>query len=145
MAVVIADTSFLFSMFGHDVHTAAAHAWARQSPTPIILSAIARYELGNALRFAAFRGAITRADALASLAAVDADVKSGHLHPVACDFSAVFAEANRLSEQHTLGSGHRSFDILHIAAARHLKATLFLTFDVNQRHLAQAARLAIGP
>lgn len=145
MAVVIADTSFLFSLFGHDVHSAAAHAWARQAQTPIALSTVARYELSNALRFAAFRGAITRADALASLAAIDADVKSGHLLPVACDFSGVFSEAGRLSEQHTLTGGHRSFDILHIAVARHLKATLFLTFDLNQRRLAQTARLAVGP
>lgn len=143
--MVIADTSFLFSLFGHDSNSAVAHAWARQAQTPIALSAIARYELSNALRFAAFRNAITRADALASLAAVEADLKTGHLHPVACDFAAVFSEANRLSEQHTLASGHRSFDILHIAVARHLKATMFLTFDANQRRLAQAARLAVGP
>lgn len=143
--MVIADTSFLFSLFGHDSNSAAAHAWARQAQTPIALSAIARYELGNALRFAAFRGAITRADAAASLAAIEADLKTGHLHPAACDLAAVFSGANRLSELHTLAGGHRSFDILHIAVARHLKATMFLTFDANQRRLAQAARLAVGP
>lgn len=143
--MVIADTSFLFSLFGHDSNSAVAHAWARQAQTPIALSAMARYELGNALRFAAFRGAITKADSDASLAAIKADLSSGHLHAAGCDFIAVFSEAARLSEAHTLTGGHRAFDILHVAAARHLKARLFLTFDANQRRLAQAARLTVGP
>ena len=32
----------------------------------------------------------------------------------------------------------RSFDILHVAAAIHLGAKEFLTFDANQRKLAEA-------
>jgi hypothetical protein len=35
----------------------------------------------------------------------------------------------------TVTGGHRAFDILHVAAAVHLGADEFLTFDSNQRKL----------
>ena len=143
--LVTADTSFLFALFGRDAHTAAARAWALQARQPITVTRLNRYELGNALRFAAFRKLISPADALGSLAAFDADLKGGLLRLASCELSAVLREAERLSAQHTLAGGHRSFDLLHVAAARVLKATLFLTFDLNQRKLAGAAGLAVGP
>lgn len=145
MAIAVADTSFLFSLFGSDAHTATARAWVQQARLPLTVSELNRYEFGNAVRFAAFRKVISPADAQASLAAFEADLKSGFLHTAACDWSAVLAEATRLSEQHALTRGHRSFDILHVATARVLKATTFLSFDLNQRTLATATRLNVGP
>ncbi len=145
MAVVVADTSFLFALFGHDAHTTAAQASARKMSHPITVSALNRYELGNALRFAVFRKVITQADALHSLAAFEADLKSGHLHVTTVDLAAVVAEAARLSERYTMGGGHRSFDVLHVATARVLKATMFLSFDANQRKLAASVGLTVGP
>jgi hypothetical protein len=38
---------------------------------------------------------------------------------------------------------HHGFDILHVAAARIIGATHFLTFDVNQKHLAKAVGLKL--
>jgi predicted nucleic acid-binding protein len=145
MATTVADTSFFFSLFGHDAHTPAARGWVQQTQRPIAVTALGRYELGNAIRFAAFRKLVSPADALASLAAFEADLKSGHLQEAACDLTAIVAEASRLSELHTVSGGHRSFDILHVATARLLKATTFLSFDANQRKLAAAARLNVGP
>ena len=145
MATVVADTSFLFSLFGQDAHTPAAQRWAEQAQIPLTVTALARYELANAFRFAAFRKVISQADALASLAAFKADLKSGHVHEASCDLAAIVAEASRLSELHTLSGGHRSFDVLHVATARLLKATTFLSFDANQRKLATTLRLNIGP
>ncbi|MBI3885023.1 MAG: hypothetical protein HY302_04760 [Opitutae bacterium] len=57
----------------------------------------------------------------------------------------MLAEAERLSARHSFGGGHRSFDLLHVAAARVLKADLFLSFDLAQRDLATAAGLKVGP
>jgi len=145
MPTAVADTSFLFSLFGHDAHTHAAQHWVQQARLPLTVTALGRYELGNAIRFAAFRKVISQADALASLAAFEADLKSGHVHQASGDLAAIVAEASRLSELHTLSGGHRSFDVLHVATARLLKATAFLSFDANQRKLATALRLNIGP
>jgi len=143
--VVVADTSFLFSLFGRDAHTAAAQGWARQGKQPITVTGLNRYEFTNAIRFAEFRKVISHGDAFNSLAAFEADLKHGILQLTPCDLAAAVSEAERLSELHTLARGHRSFDILHIATARVLKATTILTFDLNQRKLASAVGLSVSP
>lgn len=145
MAAVAADTSFLFSLYGNDTHSAAARTWTQRSKAPLLVTTLGRFEFGNAMRFAAFRRAIPVADALASLAAFEADRKAGFLQPGAVDLAVVVAQATRLSELHTLAAGHRAFDLLHVAAALTLKATAFLSFDANQRQLATTAGLTVGP
>jgi predicted nucleic acid-binding protein len=145
MAANFADTSFLFSLYGNDAHTAAAKGWIRSRNRPVTLTALTRYELGNAIRFAAFRQVIARVDALSALAAFESDLSAGYLQLAPCDFSAVIEEARRLSGLYTIGGGHRSFDILHVAAARVLKAGVLLSFDANQRKLAAAVGLNAAP
>ncbi|HWZ94838.1 MAG TPA: type II toxin-antitoxin system VapC family toxin [Opitutaceae bacterium] len=145
MAVHIADTSFLFSLYGNDARTAPAKAWVSKRNRPVTITALSRYELDNALRFAAFRKVISPAGALASLATFEADLQAGYLQLMPCDFSVIIEEARRLSSRYTLAGGHRSFDVLHVATARIVKATAFLSFDANQRKLASAARLVVAP
>lgn len=58
------------------------------------------------------------------------------------DLSHVLALAERLSKSRTHTGGHRSFDVLHIAAALELEADVFLSFDGNQNALAAAEGLA---
>jgi predicted nucleic acid-binding protein len=141
----VADTSFLFSLYGNDAHTPAAIAWVGGQKDPVTIGMPGRYELGNTLRFAAFRKVISLSDATSSLAAFESDIKTGHLAVAQADLAQVVAEAMRLSSLRTLTGGHRSFDILHVATASVLKATRFLTFDDNQGKLAASAGLAIGP
>ena len=47
------------------------------------------------------------------------------------------------SQAHKLTGGHRGFDILHVAAAKVTGATHFLTFDVNQKKLAERVGLVV--
>jgi len=141
----IADTSFLFSLYGKDAHTPAAIAWTGAQNKRISTGVLGHYELANALRFAAFRKVISLPDATNALAAFESDIKSGYLGIVQTDLAQVVAEAMRLSALHTCAGGHRAFDILHVATARLAKAKLFLSFDNNQRKLAAAAGLAVGP
>jgi predicted nucleic acid-binding protein len=105
VATIVADTSFLFSLFGNDVQTAAAHRWVVSARQPITVSMLNRFEFGNAIRFAAFRKAISQADALGSLATFETDLKNGNLRLVSCDLTAVVTESARLSEIHTLNGG----------------------------------------
>jgi len=88
---------------------------------------------------------ISGAEASATLDSFEADLKSGHLQLVSVDVSAVLNEASNISARHTISGGHRSFDILHVAVARILKASHFLTFDVNQRKLAKSVQLEVSP
>jgi predicted nucleic acid-binding protein len=55
----------------------------------------------------------------------------------------VVSTAERLSAQHTWNGGFRAFDILHVATALHLGAMEFLTFDANQRKLAELEGLVV--
>jgi predicted nucleic acid-binding protein len=145
MALTLPDASFLFALYGQDAHTAVAKAATAKLGVPLTLTMLQRYELANAVRFAAFRKVISGKDATTVLTAFEADLQAGYLVLSACDLETVVQEAQRLSAIHTVGGGHRSFDILHVAAAVVLGAGEFYSFDANQRKLAKAVGLAVGP
>jgi len=141
--VICADTSFLFSLYGHDSNTPRALAWVNAAGIPITITLLNGYELGNALRFAEFRKGIGVGEAALFWMDFDSDQSSGRLLLQVCNLVQVFEEARRLSVSRTLAGGHRGFDILHVAAALRLGATWFLTFDGNQKKLAEAEGLAV--
>jgi len=141
--VICADTSFLFSLYGNDGNTPRAVAWMKTCRTALTLSAMNEYELGNALRFAEFRKGIGPGEAALFWAQFEADRASGRMKVQVCNLADVLDEAKRLSATHTLTGGHRGFDILHVAASLRLKAKQFLTFDGNQKKLAEAEGLVV--
>ena len=71
------------------------------------------------------------------------DLNAGLLTTIPVDWPAVHLRAEALSSAHTLSSGHRLADILHVATALNLGVTEFLTFDGNQRRLAEAEGLVV--
>ena len=71
------------------------------------------------------------------------DLNAGLLTTIPVDWAAVHQRAEALSSAHTLASGHRLADILHVATALHFGVTEFLTFDGNQKKLAEAEGLAV--
>jgi predicted nucleic acid-binding protein len=137
--VAAADTSFLFSVYGNDIHTPRALEWLRQKEAVIAISDLADYELSNALRFAEFSKRLRVGDAEVFLAQYEADREAGRIRIEICNLAALISEARRLSATHTL----RAFDILHVAAALHLKTKHFLTFDARQKKLAEAEGLVV--
>jgi predicted nucleic acid-binding protein len=141
--VVCADTSFLFSLYGNDVHTPRALAWTGASVFPLTISELAEYELGNSLRFAECRGVLASGRAAIYWARFESDRTAGLATIVICNLARVIATAKRLSATHTLAGGHRGFDILHVAAALEMGAGQFLTFDANQKKLAEAEGLEV--
>lgn len=141
--VICADTSFLFSLYGSDIHSRGAISWVAVEDSPITITALNEFELANAMRFSEFRKAVGPGEAALFLADVEADVKAGRLRLAVCNLASVIDEAKRLSTAHTLAEGHRSFDILHVAAALVLKADHFLTFDAKQKQLAEAEGMQV--
>ncbi len=71
------------------------------------------------------------------------DLNAGLLTTIPVDWAAVHQRAEALSSAHTRASGHRLADILHVATARHFGVTEFLTFDGNQKKLAEAEGLVV--
>ena len=141
--VVCCDTSFLFSLYGSDAHSARAVAWTARCTAPIRLNALTHYELGNALRYAEFRRALKTGEAAQFWGLFEAAVAQGRLVVETCNLADVVDEAKRLSATYTLSGGHRGFDILHVAAALNVGAREFLTFDGDQKKLAEAEGLHV--
>jgi len=74
---------------------------------------------------------------------LDEDLRNDVLKLSPLDWAVVHQLAEGLSARHTESGGHRLADILHVATALHLGKTEFLTFDANQRRLAEAAGLTV--
>jgi predicted nucleic acid-binding protein len=142
---ICCDTSFLFALYGSDLHTTKALAYIRKLTQPLTLSIFNEFELENALRFAGWRKLFPAAQIAHFLAAFEMDRKSGRLVVTPCNLAVVLMEARRLSGAYTLAGGHRSFDILHVATALKCGAGEFLSFDANQRRLARAEGLKLNP
>jgi len=141
--VISADTSFIFSLYGNDVHTPRALAWLKLKRRALTLTTLNEYELANALRFAEYRKVIAKGEANLFWSQFEADCASGRLIIKICNLANVVDEAKRISATHTLTGGHRGFDILHVATALHLGAIEFLTFDAQQKKLAEAEGLKV--
>ncbi len=143
--MVFADTSFLISLYGMDVNTAAAKEQVSLRALPIHITTVNEFEFANALRLLVFRGKIETAASKTRMAAFESDKLEGHIVQTPCDTNQIFIKAASVSAAHTESGGHRAYDILQVAAALDSGATEFWTFDERQRTLAQAAGLIVGP
>jgi hypothetical protein len=141
--VIACDTSFLFSLYGSDAHSPKAVAWSAQNTRPLNLTTLTHFEFGNAVRFSEFRKAIPTGTAARYWAGFEAAIAQGRLIVGNANLADLVDEAKRISSMRTLSGGHRGFDILHVAGALKLKATHFLTFDGNQRTLAEEEGLIV--
>jgi predicted nucleic acid-binding protein len=81
----------------------------------------------------------------AALANLQSNLDAGALVVVPADWAEVFDLAERISARHTIGGGHRFLDVLHVATAKSLGASMLLSFDANQRRLAEAEGLTAKP
>jgi predicted nucleic acid-binding protein len=145
------DTSFLFSLYLQRPSSAAAAGAFASLRGSLPVTTLLLYEFENAARMAAWmytrernKGFSTQVAQIA-LARLEADLDNGVLEIIPCDFVAVINLARKLSNARTWRGGHRTFDLLHIATARHLKAKRFLSFDTDQREVAEAEGLKVGP
>lgn len=77
------------------------------------------------------------------LRAMQSDLADGVLEMVTPDWADVHRIAEELSAKHTESGGHRLADILHVATAIHLGTEQFLTFDANQKRLAEAEGMEV--
>lgn len=143
------DTSFLTSLYFHQAHTEKAALHFRTLSEPLLVTSLVRFEFRQGARLQVYfysrnrSTGFTAAQAESALSNFDIDLSAGIIRMDACDWPAIFERADYLSLRHTATSGHRAFDILHVATALHLGAEEFLTFDVNQRRLAVAEGLTV--
>lgn len=143
------DTSFLCALYRLQTnsHEAAAHFAAMSEPLEV--TTLLLYEFRQAVRFQVrlhrhdpAKG-YPQEEGRKMLSDLKSDLVSGDLITVPAPWPQVHLAAERLSELYTDTGGHRSMDILHVATAIELGAKQFLTFDANQRKLAEAEGLVV--
>ena len=111
--VIATDTSFLFSLCGADCHTSVAKAWSSSNTSPIHIHVLARFELLNSFRFAEYRKFIPPDTAL--------------------NYSASFK----------IDASKQLLRDPHVNFAKIIDATHLLTFDANQKELAESEDLIV--
>jgi predicted nucleic acid-binding protein len=107
----------------------------------IALVLLHELELANALELKLFRKEAKPAQARATQALVEGDIRAGVLHRPHVSWEDVLRDAQALAKTHTRAIGCRSLDLLHCSTARRVSATSFVTTDVRQRRLATAVGL----
>ena len=141
------DTSFLYALYREQDNSSKADQRFDRLDEPLVVSSLLLLEFRQSLRF---QVSLHRQDktkgflltvATKMQAALKDDLDSGIIKTAAVEWVAVHGIAERLSAAHTLLGRHRLIDILHVATALHLGAKEFLTFDANQKLLAQAEGL----
>ena len=147
--MVFPDTSFLCGLDVPQSTSARAISLMNRQASALEVSSLLLFELRQSVQFQVFRHSKDHSQgyplamAQAALAALQADVKAGALHLAAVDWADVHQRAEHLSRHNTRSGGHRTVDILQVATALHLGATTFLTFDANQKNLAEAEGLVV--
>ncbi len=143
------DTSFLCALYVAQSTSARALGFMSQQPTALAGSSLLFYEFRQSVQFQVFRHSRDKtqgypaATAQAALATLQANIAAGVFQTPHVDWADVHRVAERLAFQYTAKRGHRSFDVLHIATAIHLGVREFLTFDANQKELAEALGLVV--
>ena len=140
-----ADTGFILSLHLLESTSGAAVSTMQTVTEPLPVTPLVAIEFRNALRLAVFRSHITESERFAAWESFQQDISNGVLEAIPLDFPKVVSEAESLCDQFSTATGVRTLDLLHVASARTLGRTDFLTFDKRQRALALASGLSIFP
>jgi predicted nucleic acid-binding protein len=144
------DTSFLCALYVAQSTSARAFVFMQGQLTALISTSLLLYEFRQTVQFQVFRHSNDASQgyslsvAQSALSTLQANISAGLFQQGQIDWADVHRIAERLAFKHTAKGGHRSFDVLHVASALHLGATEFLTFDGNQKKLAEAEGLAVS-
>lgn len=146
---VYPDTSFLCAMYREQDNSRRADAFNDRLSGALAVSTFLLLEFRQSVRFQArlfekdrSKG-FSKSEGAAMLRALQSDLADNILEMVAPDWADVHRIAEELSAKYTESGGHRLADILHVATAVHLGAEQFLTFDANQKKLAEAEGMVV--
>lgn len=143
------DASFLCSLYRLQRNSYEAVTYHKSMPSRLCVSSLLLLEFRQSIRFQMRLFALDRSkgfaktEGVAMLRALQSDLSQGVFEMTAPDWADVHRIADMLSEKHTEENGHRMTDILHVATAIHLGSEVFLTFDGNQKRLAEASGMEV--
>ena len=140
---IYADPSALLKLYVHQPESARISAWRARVRGPLPVTHHGRVEIINGICLTAFRKYITLEAMADALDSFEEDFGEGRYAQADLLWRAALLRAGNLSRKHTAVLGSRSLDVLHVASALELKLKNFLTFDLRQRKLAQAAGMKL--
>lgn len=141
-----ADSSFVVSLYRTTEEISErARREIKLVPHPVILSPLSLLEIRNAFNLAIARGEIGVSEREAVMADIDRQIASGFFRMADVSQVEIYAMARELSDRHTPAILTRSLDLMHVAAALLVKASVFLSNDSRQRAAAAAEGLKIKP
>ena len=141
------DTSFLCALYREQWNSPEADRFMAESALGLPVSSLTLLEFRQSVRLQIrlhdndrTKG-FARKEGEQMLRDLQADLAGGVLAVAPVDWADVHRRAEQLSDKHTIADGHRLADILHVASALHLGALELLTFNGNQKTLAEAEGL----
>ncbi len=143
------DTSFLCALYREQDNSERADAFIKRFNGEITVSSQVLWEFRQSARFQVFRHQRDKTKGFSKLEAermmevLATNVKAGSLTLTPVEWPDVHSIAETLSATHTMKGGHRPMDIIHLATAKHLKIGQFLTFDGDQKKLAEAEGMVV--
>ena len=146
---VFLDTSFLCAIYRTQDNSPRADTWMHTRSGPLPVSSLLLLEFRQSARFQTRLFSLDRSkgypevEATRMLRDLQSDLSTGLLQVTVVDWADVHRIAEGLSAKHTAAGGHRLNDILHVATALHLGVAEFLTFDANQKKLAEAEGMTV--
>jgi predicted nucleic acid-binding protein len=138
-----ADASFLGSLYIADANSASASAKITKARLPLFVSSLSEVELMNAISLWVFRQKVTRLQAKSAYQLFEKDVAEGILLVRSVPASA-YERARHIAQTQTPLLGTRTLDLLHVACAQSLQATVFYTFDSRRGKLAKSEGLRLA-
>jgi predicted nucleic acid-binding protein len=143
------DTSFLCALYREQDNTERADAFMEAFEGEIIVSSQVLWEFRQSARFQVFRHqrdktkGFSKTEAERMMGMLAANVKASSILLVTVEWPDAHSIAEALSKTHTMKGGHRPMDIIHLSTAKHLGLKHFLTFEGNQKKLAEAEGLLV--
>lgn len=143
------DTSFLCALYRTQSNSLEADAFINALPGPLTVSTLLLFEFRQSVRLQMrlFRNDPKKGfpyeEGEDILRKLSFNLAQGALTAMPVNWAHVHELAEGLSKYHTLAHGYRFADILHVATALHLGVEEFLTFDANQKKLAQSEGLRV--
>jgi predicted nucleic acid-binding protein len=143
------DTSFLCAMYRTQSNSPFADRFMAKLKGALPVSSLLVLEFRQSTRIQGRIFSLDRSkgfppgEGTRMLRDLQSDLANGVLHLTTVDWADVHRIAEELSGKYTAQGGHRLEDILHVATALHLGSPAFLTFDANQRKLAEAEGMSV--
>lgn len=147
--IFLPDTSFLCALDRTQVNSPQADVFMARLTGPLRVSSLVLLEFRQSVRIQIrLHGndrnkGCSQSEGLQMLRDFQIDLSAGILSALPVDWADVHQRAEALSGTYTVVGGHRLMNILQVATALHLGAEEFLTFDANQKKLAEAEGLRV--